>query len=208
MFVNAVKFTAKPGRAAEVAAGAVAFRGIIERVAGVEAKAWAIVGGEPNGTVAVSSRMESMGQYIDATAKLAADAEYQAMGPALGDAVVGPASIELNRLASATDGFASKPFVSITSAVVTDGRYKDAYTWCAEFVEFIHAVTGAQAAFVTGAAGVFGSVGIYVTCENGDAADEVNDKLAAEEGYLDRLLQAGSLFDPGSGHQRLLQQIG
>lgn len=207
MYVNAVKFTAKPGRAAEVVAGVVAFRGIIERVSGVEARAWSVLGGEPAGTVAVSGRMASMGQYVDVMAKLAADTEYQALTPTLGDAIVDPASIELNRLVHATDGFKAKSFTSITSAVVTAGHYKDAYTWCAEFVEFVHSVTGEQAAFVTGAAGAFGSVGIYVSCADGDTADEANEKLGADEGYLDRLLQAGSLFEPGSGHQRLLQHI-
>lgn len=208
MYATQLRWTAKPGKGPEVGAGTITFKSVFERVTGGSARAWTAVGGAPAGSFAVSARMDSMRAITAVAEQLNADDEYQALGRTLGPLVVAPAEVEISRFVGITNGFEPKPFVSLISAVTAPGQMAGAIAWASEAIQFVHDLTGAGAAVTNTATGTFGQIQLAVGYDGPDQYDEAFAKLSADPGYLALVERAGPLFEPGTGHQMVAQQIG
>jgi hypothetical protein len=178
---------------------------------GREMSTWSVEFGAPVGTVAWTTRVDSLADLNALFAPLANDdgwfdmidkgAEFMTTGSQdrLREVVRAPADPALPPVGSVA---------TLITAVSATGMMAAAMEWGGEVAAYVETLTGQPTLFLADAFDDFGRLSWIGVAADHAAADASNGKLAADPGYLERLGRTGDLFLAGSGHSTLLSRIG
>jgi hypothetical protein len=201
LFSRAVQLVGPPS---EVGAYVTEIRDHVSKQLDQDIAVWSAGFTQPVGTMVFTARVDGIAGVMEMTAKMAGDADYEAIlakgagfraGPAmdglsepiLGDMDAGPPPVGT--------------IVSVTSAQIANGKYAEAFAWGVEVAQHVHQVSGVEVAFLRDVFGPFGSVRWISGYPDGAAADAAAAAVNGDEGYMKLLGDSADLFLPGSGQQ-------
>ena len=170
---------------------------------------WAAMFGAPIGTMFYTVRVDGLADLQAATASFVDDDEYHAKLTAGGTFLGAPAedSIATPLFGELGDAPPVGSFAQVTSAVISAGKYKDAFTWGVEIAGYTAELTGLPAMFLAGQFGAFGNVTWVGGAPDLATVDRSMATVNSDAGYLERLGAAKELFVEGSGQQGLLTRV-
>jgi hypothetical protein len=96
---------------------------------------------------------------------------------------------------------------TLTTAVISNGRYADAIGWGLDVAAHVTTVTGMPVGFMMDMFGTFGQVAWIGIAADGAAADAANAKLNVDPGYMEKLGGATDLFVQGASHRSLAYRV-
>ncbi len=207
MYINAIQFQAKPGQAAEVAAGTLELVGLMKKAGTEKPTAWGVLAGAPYGSFAVSARFDSLTAYTEVLGKVQADAGFATFAKNIGGALAGPAETLINRVVTASPSYEPHPFVMTTRAVIMPGQLSSAMAWSTELLDYAEKTTGHGGVLLAASAGRVGEIGFVFSAEDAEHWEALSSKLSADSGYIARMDQIDGMFEPGSDQRVLMQQI-
>ena len=197
------------GRPATVGAHATALRDHVAKNTGLDIGLWSIMFGAPVGTFAYTARVDGLTGYERMTAALSGDAEWDALVAKGAEMVVGPPVDSLRE--PLTPDMADAPAVgsvaTVTTAVITGGRYTEATSWGLDIAAHATQVTGEPVMFMMDMFGTFGQVSWIVSSPSCVEADALNSKLNTDAGYMDKLNASRGLFVDGHSHRSIALRI-
>lgn len=206
LFSRRVQFV---GPASDVDAHARGLRDYVANKAGEDVGLWAGWFGVPVGTFVYTVGLDGLSGVGALFSKFAGDATYEQMVAKGEHWVTGPVE---DALSEPLHGGTGEPapvgsVATVTSAVITGGRYAAAVTWGIDVSQHVEKVTGSPVMFGMDMFGTFGAVSWIGIAPDLVAADEANAKLNADATYLAKLGEIGDLFVHGSGRRALFGRI-
>ena len=170
---------------------------------------WATMFGAPIGTMFYTVRVDGLADLQAATASFLDDDEYHAKLTAGGAVLCAPAE---DAFVTPLFGELGHPppvgsFAQVTSAVIANGKYEDAFAWGAEIAAYTSKLAGMPELFLAGQFGAFGNVTWVGGAPDLATVDRSMATVNADAGYLKRLVAAKELFQEGSGQQVLIQRL-
>jgi hypothetical protein len=198
------------GPEAEVGAHAAALREYVSTKIGLEVALWSIGFGAPVGSMAYTARVDGIAGVQAMGAALQGDKDYAKMVAKGSDWVTG-APVDSLRESLSGDLTATPPPVgsvaTLTTAVISNGRYADAIGWGLDVAAHVTTVTGMPVGFMMDMFGTFGQVAWIGIAADGAAADAANAKLNVDPGYMEKLGGATDLFVQGASHRSLAYRV-
>ena len=206
LFTRRVSMTGPPDEIIGYATDMASF--VSDRL-GRELALWLPTMGAPVGTLFYTARVEGIADLAGLTSTLMGDSEYMDKLRGGMHLVAAPA---MDSLATPLYGELGDPppvgsYAGITSAVIANGQYRAALAWGVEMAQHVESVTGNRGMFLSNRYGEFGGVTWISGAADAAAADAARAAVDADDSYLDRLNDVGTLFLPGSGQQGLVNRI-
>lgn len=206
LFTRRVSMTGPPDEIIGYATDMASF--VSDRL-GRELALWLPTMGAPVGTLFYTARVEGIADLAGLTSTLMGDSEYMDKLRGGMHLVAAPA---MDSLATPLYGELGDPppvgsYAGITSAVIANGQYGAALAWGVEMAQHVESVTGNRGMFLSNRYGEFGGVTWISGAADAAAADAARAAVDADDSYLDRLNDVGTLFLPGSGQQGLVNRI-
>lgn len=206
LFTRRVSMTGPPDEIIGYAADMASF--VSDRI-GRELALWLPTMGAPVGTLFYTARVEGIADLAGLTSTLMGDSEYMDKLRGGMHLVAAPA---VDSLATPLYGELGDPppvgsYAGITSAVIANGQYRAALAWGVEMAQHVESVTGNRGMFLTNRYGEFGAVTWISGAADAAAADAARAAVDADDSYLERLTDVGTLFLAGSGQQGLVNRI-
>lgn len=163
---------------------------------------WASNFGNPLGSVAWTTMVESQAQLAAGTASLLSDKGYNDLAEKAADMITTPG---LDQLGEAIYGTPGEPagvgaVAQVTTATAIVDQMASAVGFAVDIAQFIEGVTGSPIIVLTSLYGTMGGITWIGVQPDMEAADTARDKMRAEPSYLDRVAKTKGLFIPGSGH--------
>jgi hypothetical protein len=176
----------------------------------LEVALWMYNFGEPLGTVAWTSIVDSQAALTAGTAGLLANDGYYDMIEK-GEAFATTPGIDRLRDIVSFDASGGPTAVgsvsTVTTATAMVDHMADALGWSVEMAQFAAQTTGVPVAVATSVFGQMGEVAWISVQPDQASADAANAKLSASAEYLERLTKTTELIIPGSGHVSHLTRI-
>jgi hypothetical protein len=198
------------GAPAEVRAYATEMQGFVTEKIGREVGLWSVVFGEPAGTMAFTTAVDGVADFLALTADLLADEEYNAKVAANQHLVAGPAT---DMLAQPLHGelTGDRPPVGacsvVNTATVLAGMYEPAFAWGIEAAQLAESLSGTPVMFLVGSYGTFGQVTWISVHADAAAADTAEAAIYGADEFMKKLAGAKGLFVEGSGNQSIAGRI-
>lgn len=206
MFIFSRTATSHPARVPDATAFAAEVAHHVTQVTGRDLAVYQAMFGMPAGTFLWSMRVESHTDLEEVTAKLTSDARYLELITQDRDLFVGTIEDRLLRII-AGNLVEPKPIYTIMQAAPLTGHYGASMAFGVEIQQYVAELTGTVGAFGSGAYGEFGIVSWLGGFDTMAQLDEANDKLMGDEGYLARVEEGSTHFQPGSGQRGLIRQL-
>lgn len=206
MYVVAAQFEAARGKGPAAAALTAEIRDTISSIIGRPVYAWSVAMGAPLGTMMISTRADSMAQWLGDAAKMNQDAGYQKLAAKASDLLDGPTQTRFSSVIAATETGEPKQFVSVTSATMA-GKTSVALKWSGEVLEHVTGTIGHGGQLTVGAQGNFQEVTWIFGNDTAEDIDEGEAKLMADAAYQAKVDDANTMFVPGSGLRGLLVKM-
>ena len=189
---------------------AVDIRGHVADVLGRDIGLWSVGFGAPLGTVVFSARTEGLADLAAVNATLMADQAYLDRLEGGAEFRGAPGSDSLGRPLNGELGDDDPPVGAVavyTSAIAAGGHMTDAVAWGIEVAEHAAVVGGVQVLVMAPSFGEFGQLGWLSVAADAAAAQASLEAVAADEGYIKMINDAGDLFVPGTGHRMMSTRI-
>lgn len=196
----------KPDQIADGMAYAVEAAAKIKSVTGRDLSVSNTIFGAPNGTINFSARFESLAELADFTKKVAVDpgvTELSRKGASLFANL--PSDSVLNIVSSTFEG-SQWGYVAITEAVPANGKIAEAVAFGVKTQAHV-AKSGLKTVFATNAFGAYGAMTWATYGQTMADIDTLQNFFATDATFQTLLLETGTLFVEGSGHNSLLQRI-
>jgi hypothetical protein len=207
LFSRRVLMAGPPSRIMEYATD---MRAYVTDRTGREIALWQGVFGGPVGTFVYAMRVEGLADYRALSASLLGDSGYHQKIASGADLMAGPAEDTLATPIHGELGNESPPvgaFAQITTAVIANGHYEEAFGWGVDMAQHVESITGVRTMFLANVFGAFGSVTWIAVTPDAEGVDAANQAMWSDSEYMKRLGDASHLFLPGSGHEALVTRI-
>lgn len=171
---------------------------------------WQATFGYPLGTVAWSTIADSQATLSSAMAALASQSEFLDRLDAGTELVATPGQDTLREIVygTPTDPPPIGAVGTVTSATALVDRMADAMVWAVEIAQYVENVIGSPVAVLRDVFGTMGRITWIGSVPDVAAADAAAGKMAADSGYIGKLVGSKDLFIPGSGHTGQVVRIG
>lgn len=196
------------GPPAEIADWSARVAAHVNATTNFDVSVWQAMFGYPYGTIVFSSFVESRAAMLGDQMTLMADDTYLALGAEARDWIVpGSGTDMLRTIIHGTPPEEPPGIGSATHAVTAtpaNGRMLEAMEWGVKIADLYSEVTGASIGFLADAYGTFGQMTWLAGYPDLAAVDAGEEAIMGSQEYLSEINNAGDLFVPGSGVQRLL----
>ncbi|MDH3706527.1 MAG: hypothetical protein OES57_10710 [Acidimicrobiia bacterium] len=190
----------------EMMAWATEITELVNDIGKVPVTLWSSSMGNPIGSLAWSSRIESHAQLGEQMAALQSDQRFLDLSDKAQQWVHEPGEDLLRQFL--TEPADEVPQVAvITTAAAANGREADAMEFGVDMAQHLSKLTGRPLAFLQDAYGTYGQVTWIAGYADMAEVDAANEAMQADEGFLNRLTKAGELFLPGSGQRALATRL-
>jgi hypothetical protein len=198
------------GAPAETRAYATDVRSFVSEKIGRDIGLWAVLFGQPAGTMAFSTVVDGVADYLAMVADLAADDEYNAKLTAGQHLVHGPPADSLAEPLHgelSTDRPPLGACVVVNTATVLTGMYEPAFAWAIDAAQLAESLSGNPVMFLVGSYGTFGEVTWISVHADAAAADAAQAAVYGDADFMKKLGDAKGLFVEGSGNQMIAARI-
>ncbi len=186
---------------------AVAIAAKVTQITGRDLSVFTTLFGAPVGTIHWTTRVDSMADLGDLTAKLAADPGYGEMTTKASSLFAGlPEDSLVNIVSSSAMTPTTRHFYSSTVAVPANGKIVEAVAFGVKTQTRV-ATTGLTTAFGTSVFGAYGGVGWLVGADSMAELDTLQHFMTTDAEFGSMVAEAGSLFVEGSGVNSLIQKL-
>ena len=172
---------------------------------------WSALGGQPLGTMAYTSFVQSRAELDAALSSLANDSEYLDRVTESRKHAVAPPQDQLLEILHSAGGEYRRAGVGHVATVITaqvaNARFGPAVKWGIEMADLASEITGVAGIFGRGVVGPFGTVSWISAVPDMAAVDAANEALAKDPRYLAKLDDMADVFLPGSGNQTLTRRL-
>lgn len=190
--------------AAEIAA-------LVTRKTELPLSVWAVQTGAPVGALGFSSLAPSRVELDAAETTLMGDEEYLDKLVEGQQFIAAPPEDRLLEIVHTAGHEYQRAEVgaiaSITSAVITPGKYVAAITWGIEIADLVSDITGMPGLFGNGVGGPFGQVAWVGTTPDMATLEAGEERTNKDPRYLAKLDQITGLFVAGSGQRTYSKRI-
>ena len=165
-----------------------------------EVSLWAGAFGMPVGSIAWSAPVESLSEFEDLNAAMAADGEIAALSTKGAGFI---ADVDVDRLMAIvggeiTDSAAVGSYVEATRALAAPGQWNAAGEWAAHIAGVFTEVTGLNVVITSTVAGPMGEITWLVRHENTASIEAALGASMGSEKYMTEVNGAGEFFLPGA----------
>lgn len=208
MYLFSRNAIAAPGKVFEAMAAAVEIGQKASAASGLDVQTWNHRFGQPIGSISWTCRVDSHAEFAAGSEKMVADAGYVEMQQAMSDLIVaGEGDAMLSMVAGVPPETPAK-YYTTTRASIAEGKIGEAIPWCVEITDYLLTSVGRSGAFFTSAYGGFSDVAWLIGHDSIEQVDELAAWQASDSEYVGRVDSGGHLFQPGSGHNGLVERLG
>jgi hypothetical protein len=208
MYIYSRNIVANPERYAEAVAFALSIGRTVEGVTGMSVRTYVLHFGGPVTTISWSGRVDSLADLETIKGKLAADPSLVAENEKGRGLFAGSPEDSLFNVVSASLEASPKKYYSLTSAVSAPGKISEAVQFGVAVQQHVSKLTGLQTAFGTSPFGPFGQVGWIAAADSMAQLDSYEAAVSTDSTFQKMVADAGDLFVPASGQNRLIERIG
>jgi hypothetical protein len=207
LFTRQVQYVGAP---AEVRTRATEMRSFVSEKIGRDVGLWSVVFGQPAGTMAYSTVVDGVADYLAMSGALAADDDYNAKVAALQHLVHSPA---VDTLAEPLHGELSRErpplgaCVVVNTATIVVGMYEPAFAWSIDAAQLAESLSGTPVMFLVGSYGTFGNVTWISVHADAAAADAAQAAIFGDADFRRKLGDARGLFVEMSANQMIAARI-
>jgi hypothetical protein len=169
---------------------------------------WTTMFGAPLGSVSWSARVDSQAALGAVQDTLAADSTFQARVKDASRFFTGSPEDAIGQfVAFSGTGGEIRQYASIVTAQCAAGKVAEAMAWGVDMMQYVGKLTGLDSSIVRGIYGPFATLVWISLADSLDEVDAADAAMSSDPSYLERLDQAGDLFQPGSAQQRLIRRL-
>lgn len=168
--------------------------------------------GYPVGTFAWSTLVESREQLATNMAKLLASDKYVGLSTKGQEFQTGPGDDRLRQVVHMA-GFDPSEGVKVGTTVVTvsteiaNGQYGAAMEWAVEMTDYLHQLAGVPTGLTRALSGNFAEIQFVSLYDSPADLDRTDELEITDQGYMERLNGAATLFAQGTGTRGHLTRI-
>lgn len=206
MYLFSRTATSVPGKNVAAITFAVEVAAKVTSITGIPVNVYRANFGAPLGSVLWSARYDSHAQLGECEAKLFADAGYKAMEASAADLFHPTVANGLTEVVSTTMA-GPAAIVSVTQAVITNGKIAQAMELGVAIQQAVAKATGLGTAFCADVYGAYGGVRWLIGASSMADVDAGRAAMNADPTFQSLVTQAGDVYLAGSGQIGLITKM-